>query len=418
MPRRQAGSLYRKKGSTRYYGAFTLPNGKRVVRALLHDKQSSQAMLAELILQSEREYAGLAAPGDRANSELATDATERYLKSCARIESKRHVACKRLHIHRLLDASTWRSLDELEARTAELVLAALLDEGKSPRTANTHRASWIAWGRWLVEQSLISSNPFAKLKRFDEAKDTRRRRRALTQREIERLLLAAELRPLAEYGRRTNPGRPQGSRKGWSKEQLEYSLLQDVCVRAEQALSESPAFIRKLRERGRLRRACYLCMLLTGMRRGEVVALRWCDIDEAEQVVRLSAAITKAGRDEEIPLHPQALQTLRAIRPPNARPGDRIFPVVPGIRQFDLDLQAAGIEKRDARDLVVDIHALRTTTGTMLARAGVPPAVTQRILRHADMATTLKHYTALNRRDQVEALARLEIPDPPSPPAA
>lgn len=56
---------------------------------------------------------------------------------------------------------------------------------------------------------------------------------------------------------------------------------------------------------------------------------------------------------------------------------------------------------------VIDLHALRTTLGTQLARAGVTPQVAQRIMRHGDYRTTLKHYTVLGLTDTAAAIDRL-----------
>jgi hypothetical protein len=41
------------------------------------------------------------------------------------------------------------------------------------------------------------------------------------------------------------------------------------------------------------------------------------------------------------------------------------------IKRFNADCRRAGIPKRDERGRTVDIHALGTTFGTMLARSGV-----------------------------------------------
>ena len=42
------------------------------------------------------------------------------------------------------------------------------------------------------------------------------------------------------------------------------------------------------------------------------------------------------------------------------------------VRIFDRDLKLAGIPKRDERDRTLDVHAFRTTFGTLLSRGGVP----------------------------------------------
>ena len=61
----------------------------------------------------------------------------------------------------------------------------------------------------------------------------------------------------------------------------------------------------------------------------------------------------------------------------------------------------------DAEGRVVDLHALRTTLGTNLARAGVVPQVAQQIMRHGDYRTTLAHYTVLGLSDTARAIEQL-----------
>ncbi|MGZ0174332.1 MAG: tyrosine-type recombinase/integrase, partial [Planctomycetales bacterium] len=62
-------------------------------------------------------------------------------------------------------------------------------------------------------------------------------------------------------------------------------------------------------------------------------------------------------------------------------------------RAFDLDIAAAGIPKRDERGRVVDLHALRTTFGTMLSKGGVQPRTAQAAMRHSDIRLTMGVYT-------------------------
>ncbi len=50
---------------------------------------------------------------------------------------------------------------------------------------------------------------------------------------------------------------------------------------------------------------------------------------------------------------------------------------------FDLDLIAADIPKRDAQSRTVDVHSLRHTFATLLARGGVSPGVAQRLVATA-----------------------------------
>ncbi len=61
----------------------------------------------------------------------------------------------------------------------------------------------------------------------------------------------------------------------------------------------------------------------------------------------------------------------------------------------------------DDEGRVIDLHAMRTTLGTNLARTGIAPQLAQRIMRHSDYRTTLKHYTVLGLADTSRAINQL-----------
>jgi hypothetical protein len=63
------------------------------------------------------------------------------------------------------------------------------------------------------------------------------------------------------------------------------------------------------------------------------------------------------------------------------------------VRIFDRDLKPAGIAKRDERGRTLDVHALRTTFGTLLSRGGVPLRTAQAAMRHSDPSLTANVYT-------------------------
>jgi Phage integrase family len=63
------------------------------------------------------------------------------------------------------------------------------------------------------------------------------------------------------------------------------------------------------------------------------------------------------------------------------------------VRVFDRDLRAAGIPKRDERGRTLNVHALRTTFGTLLSKGGVPLRTAQAAMRHADPSLTANVYT-------------------------
>ena len=70
------------------------------------------------------------------------------------------------------------------------------------------------------------------------------------------------------------------------------------------------------------------------------------------------------------------------------------------------------IVTEDEEGRVIDLHAMRTTLGTNLARVGIAPQLAQKIMRHGDYKTTLKHYTVLGVADTTNAIKRAKGLEP------
>jgi len=125
-----------------------------------------------------------------------------------------------------------------------------------------------------------------------------------------------------------------------------------------------------------------LC-LLTGQRVGEVLTMRWVDIDGDWWIVPSTTA--KNGMSHRVPLSPQTLQVLRGA----PRRGEYVFCAssapsrhLRGYRKaFTRACAIAGVE--NARP-----HDLRRTAATMIASTGVSRVVIGRILNHADRSIT------------------------------
>jgi integrase len=62
----------------------------------------------------------------------------------------------------------------------------------------------------------------------------------------------------------------------------------------------------------------------TGMRRGELLSVRWTDVDLRQHTMRVLK--TKNGHPRTIPLTPLAAETLRLLQ----RTDEQVFPVSPG----------------------------------------------------------------------------------------
>ncbi len=237
----------------------------------------------------------------------------------------------------------------------------------------------------------------------------------MTEQEIRRLLIAARLRPVAEYGRKVIRGLVNNDgRKTWSREPLAFENLEAAAALGRDAMKDSPEYIAKLERLGRQRALIYKTLILTGLRRGELASLTvgQLELDGSQPYAELPARHEKAGRGATILLRAdlaadlkeylaeqlELLQTdaRRAGDPLPIRlpPATQLFAVPRDfVKVLNLDIAAAGIPKFDDRGHVVDVHALRHTFGTHLSKAGVAPRVAQAAMRHSSLDLTMNVYT-------------------------
>ncbi|MCC7171565.1 MAG: tyrosine-type recombinase/integrase [Planctomycetes bacterium] len=160
------------------------------------------------------------------------------------------------------------------------------------------------------------------------------------------------------------------------------------------------------------RAAWYLAAIHAGLRRGDLIALTWGDVDFDAQSLTIRDG--KAKRPDVLPMHEQLAAALKAMRPATALPSARVFAAEVTNEMRRDDFLEAKIPLVDAEGRTADLHALRTTLGTRLALQGIAPQLAQRLMRHGDYRTTLKHYTALQLHDAAAALAKLPAVGPSS----
>lgn len=152
---------------------------------------------------------------------------------------------------------------------------------------------------------------------------------------------------------------------------------------------------------GDMERVLYLTAAMTGLRQGELIALRWRDVDWSAGVVRVRRTRTrgqlgtpKSRRSSravpmndrlagELERHFQrsAFQTDDDLPFAHPETGNPYDPSKMRSR-FKAALKAAGITRP------VRLHDLRHTFGTHMARAGVPMRVLQEWLGHRSSQTT------------------------------
>lgn len=147
--------------------------------------------------------------------------------------------------------------------------------------------------------------------------------------------------------------------------------------------------------------ALALTAMLTGARRGELLALRWGDVDLKAAVARLGK--TKNGDRRTLVLLPQVLEALR----PFAGDADRY--VFGSVRSRHQEPAAIDSAWRDAvaRAKIANFrfHDLRHCCASYLAQAGVPLNVIAEVLGHRklDMAKRYSHLTTQTKADAMRA---------------
>lgn len=171
----------------------------------------------------------------------------------------------------------------------------------------------------------------------------------------------------------------------------------------------------------------WLALLETGARWNELRQLRWADVDLGKRIVVLRAENTKSRKLRAIPLSDELAKELVRIRViqetllrrlPNA--SDAVFlspeahawgwPTTNAMRILDRLLDRAGIAKVNTTGEKLDVHALRVTCASRLARHGIALAIAQRWLGHSDPKLTAQHYVSVDVEDLRAAVERTPEP--------
>ncbi len=369
-------------------------NGPWIARWYAHDgsrpersTKTTDRRVAERILQQYLAKDALRREGvvDATLDRHATEArlplaqhVEAYLAHCERAGmDAEHRASKARHLKKLAGVAGITRLGELTVDALERYLASIKDAKRSARSVNFARQIVVTFMAWAVKTGRVASNHLKVVAKMDEARDRRRIRRPLTDDELARLLAVAR-----EHGR-----------EAW-----------------------------------------YLAAALAGLRKGDLRTLTWADVNFAESTLTIRQG--KAKRVDVVPMHPQLAEALKArLAAHPAMPMARVWSETVGNKTRVNDFVRAGIARwevvtdkdgkavyvvrkgkqvpkmrinaSDEHGRVIDLHALRTTLGTQLARAGVAPQVAKSIMRHSDYRTTLTHYTSLGLHDTSAAVAKL-----------
>lgn len=349
---------------------------KRHREHLGSSRREAERLQVEIIAQRNRQLRGLS-PGDQ----------DMKLNRIAR----KYLADKRLRVsemhHRNVEPTLARILPTLPVQTVRLLLplhviryrTQLMERRASNRTVNVHLQALQGMLCWGVRMALIAANPLAGVGRhLDGPKHQRYRRRALSDQDIERLLAAA--------------------------------AAEDKELTARRFVPQAPL---------------WRWLLETAGSYSEVVRAAWADFKEHEVPLTFAAQNTKSEPTRVIPLFPHFSSRLARLRDKRAvalrrvpQASDPIFqtprscawpwPSI-NINRVPTRLRkAAVIEKLDAHGRKLDVHSLRHSFISRLARTGVGLVQAQRLAEHSTTVLTRRMYSHVELETLRSAISCIE----------
>jgi integrase len=399
-----------------WYAKYLRADGTQDERTTgCRDKRMASQLLAEWEAQEEKIKSGLASAADfvRAASGQAPLAShlDSYVSHLATAgTTERHQRETRAKIERIAADCGWRRLSEVTGNGFAHWLDLRHSEGMGATTRNRHVEALRAFVRWAVKAGRLATDPLVSVDKVDARADRRRERRALTADELARLLQAARERPLHEIHIVT---------RGPNKDKLGAKPSARSVARAT-ALGHERALI-------------YKTLTLTGLRRGELASLTVARavLDDDRPHLLLDAADEKSRRGARIELRDDLAEDLRGwlrdrlerarraaaakghTPPLRLDPNAKLLEVPTSlVKILDRDLKFAKIAKKDDLGRTIDVHSLRHSHASHLARAGVPLRTAQAAMRHSDPKLTANSYQdphLIDVRGALDALPALPL---------
>jgi integrase len=206
------------------------------------------------------------------------------------------------------------------------------------------------------------------------------------------------------YGLPSNPVRDvEKVRERYDATRFEFYSPEEVHALARAAASEQDG-------------AIFLTAAFTGLRRGELIALRWRDVDFERAAIRVGASYAngnlttpKSGRGRVVPMVSEVAAALAKLgqREHTLGDDDLVFHGDVGTyldasalrRRFRAAQKRAGLRQ-------IRFHDLRHTFGTLAVRGAESIVELQAWMGHAEVRTTMRYTHYREQQDAAERLAK------------
>jgi integrase len=341
------GRLYRRRKSKMFWIDFLSPNSERIRESA---KTQDRKLAEQFLIRRKKEVyefqrLGLKRDSDRLFRDFSKEFLERYSEPNKKSwRSSDAVSIK--HLNEFFGAIELSKLTQemIESYIAYRRRQKIQDRGCFPAPASINRE--LSCLRTLltkaVEWGKLKANPCAKVRKL---KENNQRARFLTKPEIERLL--------------------------------------SVC-------------------QGKLRLAISI-LINTGMRKGELLGLKWVDLDFDRSLITLLN--TKNGKPRHIPMNDVVKQAFLQIR---LKKGISSL-VFPGSKGKMWDFRTSfEIARKKAGLSDVRLHDLRHTFASHLCMSGADLMTVKELLGHSTLVMT-QRYSHLTDRHKAQAVQKLNI---------
>jgi integrase len=149
-------------------------------------------------------------------------------------------------------------------------------------------------------------------------------------------------------------------------------------------------------------RALLTCALDTGMRKGEMLKLRWHDLDFNSRTINIRAMNTKTLRARQVSMTMRVYHEFEQLWEVSERQSDAlVFGIKDNVRK------SFGAACKDAEIAGFTLHCARHTAATRLVKGQMPLHLVGRILGHTQPQTTYRYLSA-NAETAAQAAGILE----------
>lgn len=362
---------------------YTAADGRRARKRLSTDRKVAERLRNEILRKRDLQSAGLGVTGGQ--DRLLTELRDLYLQDLRLRSSAGHLANKTGRLNRALAGVRAQRVRDLTPADAVALQGALARAGLSNTTINMQVGALQTLLRWALRMRLIEESPIESIRPLPSNEKTLvHRRRALSEDEIARLVQVAG---------------------------AEDAMLGSVSRQVPQA-------------------AFWHAAVATGLRYSELRLLTWGAIDFDGAMLTVRGEHAKSGKSRSIPIHRDLLHTLAGLHRfherlfgREVRDADWVFLAPRGAPWLPCSnnanrlllrlLEAARIDRFDEAGRKIDIHALRHTFCSRLARTGASVTHAQRLMGHADVRLTSRVYTHLDAeqtRGAIDALPSVSEP--------